>query len=175
MKKFTNIIAGVSMMVMASPLYAAGDSGKTTIGKGMNGSAQVQSAEEIKSMHVFSKTGKDLARVKSVNTDPVSGLIKFIIISKGGFAGVGGEEIAVPMEGFQIDKTYRRVTLTFEDIKLDEAPHQGKMSDDEFQRNLEQYYGVAPVWKGDSPQMGTDPSRMMDQHQPGMKTTSQSN
>jgi hypothetical protein len=65
--------------------------------------------------------------------------------------------------------------------KLDNAPHQASMSDDEFQRNLEQYYGVAPAWKGDSPQMGIDPSRsmdqmdQMDQHHPGMKTTPQSN
>ena len=144
MKKLTIFIAGVAMMALTSPLYAAGDSGKTTVSKGMTGTAQIQSAETLKGMQVFSQTGKKLGFIKSVNTDPKSGLIKFITISKGGFAGVGGEEIAVPIKAFQIDPTYRRATLTVNESKLDEAPHQAKMSDDEFQRNLEQYYGVAP-------------------------------
>jgi hypothetical protein len=79
-----------------------------------------------------------------VNTDPQSGLIKFITISKGGFAGVGVEDVAVPINVLQIDQTYRRATLTVNETKLDKAPHQAQMSDDEFQRNLEQYYDVAP-------------------------------
>ncbi len=95
-------------------------------------------------MQVFSQAGEKLGFIKSVNTDPKSGLIKFTTISKGGFAGVGGEDIAVPIKAFQIDQTYRRATLTVNEVKLDNAPHQAKMSDDEFQRNLEQYYGVAP-------------------------------
>jgi len=145
MKKLPIFIAGLAMMALASPLYAAGDSATTTAGQDMTGSAQVQSADELEGMQVFSQTGEKLGRIKSVNTDPMSGLVKFITISKGGFAGVGGEDIAVPMEAFQIDRTYHRATLVVDDVKLDKAPHQGNMSDDEFQRNLEHYYGVAPI------------------------------
>lgn len=144
MKILTIFIAGVAMLALASPLYAAGESGKTAVRKSMTGTAQIQSAEELKGMQVFSQAGEKLGFIKSVNTDPTSGLIKFITISKGGFAGVGVEDIAVPIKAFQIDQTYRRATLTVNEIKLDNAPHQAKMSDDEFQRNLEQYYGVAP-------------------------------
>ena len=144
MKKSAIFIAGAAMMALASPLYATGDSGKTTvINKNMPDSAQVQSAEELKGMQVFSQTGEKLGYIKSVHTDAKSGLVKFITISKGGFAGVGGEDIAVPIKAFQIDQTYRRATLRVNEIKLDEAPHQAEMSDDQFQRNLEQYYGVS--------------------------------
>jgi sporulation protein YlmC with PRC-barrel domain len=176
MKKSTIFIAGVAMMALAGPLYAAGDSSQTTVSESMTGSAQVQSAEELKGMKVFSQTGENLGLIKSVSTDPNSGQIKFITISKGGFAGIGGEEIAVPIKAFQIDQTYRRATLTVDESKLDNAPQQASMSDDEFQRNLEQYYGVAPAWKGEPRQMGTDPdpSRSME-HQPGMKMTPESN
>jgi sporulation protein YlmC with PRC-barrel domain len=145
MKKLTICIAGVVMMALAGPLYAAGDSSKTTVSESMTGLAQVQPAEELKGMKVFSQAGEKLGLIKSVNTDPKSGLIKFITISKGGFAGIGGEEIAVPIKAFQIDRTYRRATLTVNESKLDDAPHQAEMSGDEFQRNLEQYYGVAPA------------------------------
>jgi sporulation protein YlmC with PRC-barrel domain len=111
----------------------------------MTGSAQVQSTDELKGMQVLSQTGEKLGRINSVNTDPMSGLIKFITISKGGFGGVGGEDIAVPMEALRIDRSYHRATLVVDEIKLDNAPHQANMSDDEFQRNLEHYYGVAPI------------------------------
>jgi sporulation protein YlmC with PRC-barrel domain len=147
MKKLTVFIAGVAMMALAGPLYAVGASGRTTVNKNMTGSIQVQSAEELKGMKVFSQAGEKIGQIKSVNTDPMSGLIKFITIYKGGFAGMGGEDIAVPEEALRIDQTYHRATLMVNESKLDNAPHQARMSDDEFQRNLEQYYGVAPDWK----------------------------
>jgi hypothetical protein len=171
MKKLTTFIAGVAMMALASPLYAAGDSSKTTVSENMPGSAQSMSAGEIEGYRVFSPAGEKLGLIRSVNTDSMSGQIKFITIVKGGFAGIGGEEIAVPVQALQIDHTYRRATLTVNESKLDNAPQQAQMSDDEFQRNLEQYYGIAPAWKGGSQQMGVDPSQSMDQQQPGMKTT----
>jgi sporulation protein YlmC with PRC-barrel domain len=176
MKKLTIFIAGVAMMALvAGPLYAAEDLSETTVSESTTDSAQVLSAEELRGMQVFSQAGDKLGPIQSVTTDPESGLIKFITFSKGGFAGVGGEEIALPIKAFQIDRTYRRATLTVNESKLDDAPQQATMSDDEFQRNLEQYYGVAPAWQGDSRQMETDPSRSMDQQQPGMGTTPQSN
>ena len=160
-------------MALAGPLYGAGESPKT-ITKNMNDSAHVQSAEDLKDMQVFSQTGEKLGPIISVTTDSESDQIKFITFSKGGFAGIGGEEIALPPQAFQIDHKYRRATLTVDESKLDYAPQQARMSDDEFQRNLEQYYGVAPAWQDNSPQ-GIDPSRSMDQHQPGMRKSPQSN
>ncbi len=173
MKKTTIFLAGVAMIALVSPIYAAEYSNQT-VSDNMNGSAQVQSAEELRGMQVFSQTGEKLGPIQSVTTDPESGQIKFITFSKGGFAGVGGEEIALPPQAFRIDKTYRRATLVVNERKLDYAPQQETMSDDEFQRNLEQYYGVAPAWEENSTQMGIDPSRSMDEHQSGTKKSSKS-
>jgi sporulation protein YlmC with PRC-barrel domain len=168
------------MMAFASPLYAAGESGKM-IGSEGTDSAQVQSPDELKGMQVVSQTGEKLGKIDSVKTDPQSGQIRFVTITKGGVLGMGGEDIAVPLEAFRIDQQNQRATLTVNESMLDNAPQQANMSDDEFQRNLEQHYGVAPAWKGDSKKMGTDPSQMgtdpsqpMEQ-QPGMGTTPQSN
>lgn len=166
MKK--TIFIAVAMMALASPLYAAGESNKT-VSESLTGSAQVQSAEELKGMQVFSQIGEKLGPIISVTTDQESGQIKFITFSRGGFAGVGGEEIALPSQAFQIDQKYRRATLLVNKSKLDYAPQQERMSDNEFQRNLEQYYGVAPMWQENSRQTGTEPSRQMDQDQPGMR------
>ena len=174
MKKLTTFIAGVAMMALAGPLYAAGEAGKTTGSEGA-GSAQMQSPDELKGMQVVSQAGEELGEIESVTTDPQSGQIKFVTISKGGVLGMGGQDIAVPLEAFRIDQASHRATLTVNESKLDSAPQQANMSDDEFQRNLEQHYGIAPAWKGESKQMGTDPSRPMEQQQPGMGTTPQSN
>ena len=176
---------------MAGPLFAAGDysSGKSgtdtmstsdsnTMSTSNSATSQIQSPEKLKGMEVVSQTGDKLGKIENVNTDPQSGDIRFVTISKGSVLGIGGNEIAIPKEAFRVDQSKEQVTLTVNEDKLDNVPKQSNMSDDEFQRNLEQHYGVAPAWnEGSKPMgsessepMGTEPSDQMDQNQQGMGT-----
>jgi hypothetical protein len=142
-------------------------------------------------MQVVSQTGVEIGEIKSATTDQNSGKIKFVTISKGGVLGMGGEDIAIPFEALRLDQQNEQATLTVNESKLDNAPQQANLSDDEFQRNLESHYGVAPAWEGESRKMETDPTRSMDQEhmetdptrpmdpsqpgQPGMDPTPQTN
>jgi sporulation protein YlmC with PRC-barrel domain len=188
MKKIiTTFFAFVAMLALVSPLYAAGDYGKES---DKAGSASI-SSEEIQGMQVVSQTGVEIGEIKSATTDQNSGKIKFVTISKGGVLGMGGEDIAIPFEALRLDQQNEQATLTVNESKLDNAPQQANLSDDEFQRNLESHYGVAPAWEGESKQMETDPTRSMDQEhmetdptrpmdpsqpgQPGMDPTPQTN
>ncbi len=186
-KLITTFFALVAMLALISPLYAAGEYDKKS---DKAGSASI-SAEEIEGMKVVSQTGEEIGEIKSAKTDQESGKIKFVTLSKGGVLGMGGEDIAVPFEALRFDQQNEQATLTVNESKLDNAPQQANMSDDEFQRNLESHYGVAPAWEGESNQMETDPTRSMDQNkmetdptrpmdpsqpsQPGMDPTPQTN
>ena len=192
MKKLLCIVA-VATLAMASPLFAAGDYSSGTSGTsgtpGMSGTSsasgmsdtnsmtqstsQIQSPEKLKGMEVVSQTGEKLGKIENVNTDTQTGDIRFVTISKGGVLGIGGNEIAIPKEAFRVDQTQDQVTLTVNEDKLENVPKQSDMSDDEFQRNLEQHYGVAPAWNEGSKTMGTEPSESMDQNQQGMGSESQ--
>jgi sporulation protein YlmC with PRC-barrel domain len=188
MKKIiTTFFAFVAMLALVSPLYAAGDYGKES---DKAGSASI-SAEEIQGMQVVSQTGEEIGEIKSAKTDQESGKIKFVTVSKGGVLGMGGEDIAIPFEALRLDQQNEQATLTVNESKLDNAPQQANLSDEEFQRNLESHYGVAPAFEGDTKKMETDPTRSMDQDhmetdptkpmdpsqpsQPGMDPTPQTN
>lgn len=202
-KLITTFFALVAMLALVSPLYAAGeydkksdkagaasatgDYGKDT---GATGSANI-TAEEIQGMQVVSQTGEEIGEIQRASIDEQSGKVKFVTISKGGVLGMGGEDIAIPFEALQFDQQNERATLTVNESKLDNAPQQANMSDEEFQRNLQSHYGVAPAFEGESNQMETDPTRSMDKDhletdptrpmdpsqpsQPGMDPTPQTN
>ncbi len=178
MKKLISLcITAVATLAMASPLYATGDylSGNKKMTESRLGTSQVQSPEELKGMEVVSKAGEKLGKIESVNTDPQSGDIRFVTLSKGSILGIGGKDIAIPKEAFRVDQTNKRVLLTVSKDKLENVPKQADLSDNEFQRNLEQHYGIAPAWKEGSTQMGTESPGSMDQRQQDMETTPKSN
>lgn len=161
MKKLTTtFFALIAMLALVGPLYA-GDYGK----KSDKAGATSMSAEEMEGMKVVSQTGEEIGEIKSAKTDHQSGEIKFVTISKGGVMGMGEEETAVPFEALRLDEQNERATLTVNESKLDNAPQQANMSDEEFQRNLESHYGVAPAWEGESNQIETDPARSTDENQ----------
>ncbi len=165
------------MLAMAGPLFAAGDysSGSTKMTESNSGANKVQSPGELKGLEVISQTGEKLGKIESVNTDPQSGDIRFVTISKGSILGMGGKDIAIPKEAFRVDESNNQVLLTVNKDKLENVPKQANMSDNEFQRDLEQHYGIAPAWKEGSKQMGTEPSGPTDQRQQDMGTTPKSN
>ncbi len=177
-------IAVMATVSLASPLFAAGDYSKNSNDETRSvsqtnpvaGSNQdMASPAELKGMEVVSQNGDKVGKIENVTSDPQSGQIKFVTISKGGVLGMGSKKIAVPKEAFRIDQTKQQVTLTVKESKLDNVPQQANMSDDEFQQNLDKHYGVAPAFRGDSQQMGTEPSGSMDQNNGNMKTNPKSN
>ncbi len=173
-------IAVMAMLVLASPLFAAGDySTNSKHGTGTmsgtdhaTGNQPIVSPAELKGMKVLSQKGDNIGEIDKVTTDPQSGQIKFVTVNKGGVLGMGGEDVAVPREAFRIDQSKQQVRLTVNDSKLENVPQQANMSDEEFQQNLERHYGVAPSFKGNSQKMGTEPSGSMNQDQMGTGSSS---
>ncbi len=153
-------IAIMAMLALASSLFATDNYSKDSndATKSMTGTNQVMSPAELEGMKVVSKNGDDIGKIDKVTTDPQSGQIKFVTISKGSVLGMGGKDVAVPREAFRIDETKQQATLTVNEDKLENVPQQASMSDDEYQQNLEQHYGVSPAWKENSQQMETEPS-----------------
>ena len=152
-------IATVAMLALVSSVFAAGEysSGSKKMTEPKSGTSQIQSPEKLKGMEVVSQTGDKLGKIESVNTDPRSGDVRFVTISKGSVLGMGGKDVAIPKEAFRVDQSNDKVLLTVSKDKLQNVPRQANMSDDEFQRNLEQHYGIAPTWNEGSKHMGTTP------------------
>jgi sporulation protein YlmC with PRC-barrel domain len=148
MKKLTTtFIAAVAMLALSSPLYATGEQNRTSDTQQEAGATTAQSAEDLKGMNVVSQNGEAIGSISEVRIDPQSGEVQFVTVTKGGVLGIGGEDIAVPLEAFQFDPQNELATLTVDESKLDNAPQQANKSADEFQRELESHYGISPAWE----------------------------
>jgi len=97
------------------------------------------------SRNVFSQTGEDIGEISEVRTDKRSGEVQFVTLTKGG-VGTGGKDIAIPLGAFKLDREKERATLTVSEAMLENAPTQATKSDEDFQRELSNHYGIAPVW-----------------------------
>jgi len=165
MKKITvSIVTMLAALALTAPVYAAGEykgtsGAKTESGDVKAGSAQQsqsmsqrsqsgaqnQSAEEILGMSVVSRDGEKIGEIQDIKLDTRTGRVNYVTVQKGGVMGIGGEEgIPVPLEAFQF--TSENAKLTVDKNKLDNAPKQSGLSEQEFQRNLQSHYGISPTW-----------------------------
>ncbi|OGR19915.1 MAG: hypothetical protein A2X81_02675 [Desulfobacterales bacterium GWB2_56_26] len=181
MKKITvSIVTMFAALALTAPVYAAGEykgtsgakteSGELKAGSGQQqrSMSQAQSAEEILGMSVVSRDGENIGEIQDIKLDTRTGRVNYVTVQKGGVMGIGGEEgIPVPLEAFQF--TQENAKLTVDKSKLDNAPKQSGMSDQEFQRGLQSHYGISPAWQEGQPGMqspGTQsPQMKMEQQQ----------
>ena len=84
-------------------------------------------------------------------------------MAKGGVLGIGGEDIAVPLEAFSFSAETNKATLVVDKSMLDNAPQKADLSDAEFQRELQSHYGVSPAWKKEREMMQETPQEMMQE------------
>lgn len=171
MKKATITFITSAALAFAIPLYAADTPDLKADSQQQDGvtqqqtdqmeSGQMMTAEKLKGMEVVSQKGEELGEIEKVMIDQQSGEVKFVIISKGGILGIGGEEIAAPLGAFEISDEQAR--LTVDQSKLENVPQQkAEATDSDYQRDLETHYGVAPAWeKGD--RGDTTQTKQMDQ------------
>ena len=171
MRKATITFITSAALAFAIPLYAAdapgvkSDSqqkpGLTQRQTGQMQSGQMITADKLEGMTVVSQEGEKIGKIKEITIDKQSGEVSFVTFSKGGFLGMGADEIAAPLSAFEFSDEEARLTVN--QSKLDNVPQQAAgATDSDYQRDLEAHYGVAPAWnKGDS---GDTPKKQkMDQ------------
>lgn len=173
MKKRTlSLIAIMASLCFASPLLAADDWSQQSSQPGMSGesttsmsqSSASMSAQDLKGKKVVSQQGEEIGKITEVSQAGEAGEI--VTISRGGVLGMGAEKVSIPKEALSFDAQSDQVTLTVEKSMLDNAPQQAEMSNEEFNRELQSYYGVSPAWQQpgqeSGEQMGTPQSEQMD-------------
>jgi hypothetical protein len=79
---------------------------------------------EIKGTHVRNLKNEDLGEIEEVLVEPVSGLVRFVILEVGGFLGIGATKVAVPWGAFQIAKEGDKPKYVLDATKdrLEKAP-----------------------------------------------------
>jgi sporulation protein YlmC with PRC-barrel domain len=112
---------------------------------GMQGQTQeINRASEITGKNVQNQQGQDLGQVDDLVFDN-DGNISYLVLSRGGVMGVGGNLVPIPWKEDKIQIQEDNVILNMDQEKLDQAPsfssgEWDNMSQQEFQQRVHGYY-----------------------------------
>lgn len=71
---------------------------------------------------------EDLGEVEDVVLNPQSGEIDYVVVSTGGFFGIGGQDVAVPWEHLRVTQRMATFVLPVDEAVMEQAP---RISDDQ--------------------------------------------
>lgn len=100
---------------------------------------------------VVNPQGEDLGKVEEIMIDIHSGKVAYVVLSFGGFLGLGEKLFAIPWEAMTID-THRKVfVLAVDRATLEKAPGFDKdnwpqTGDNDWLVGIYEYYGYKPWW-----------------------------
>ena len=119
----------------------------------MNEVPQVLSAGRILGEKVVSPAGEQLGNIKDFMIDLDDGHISYVVLSFGGFLGLGDKLFAIPWEALMLDTEAQAFILDVDKDTLKNAPgfdkdHWPNASDYEagWLMDIYEYYGYSPYW-----------------------------
>ena len=100
---------------------------------------------------VVNRKNEDLGKVEEVVIDVFNGRIAYLVLSFGGFLGLGEKLYAVPWKALHYDTETRVYVLNLTKEQIERAPGFEKetwpeFTDERWNRNVHDYYELPPFW-----------------------------
>jgi sporulation protein YlmC with PRC-barrel domain len=129
----------------AVPAAFAGDKAPS------NQTFRIQKASELIGMPVLNPNGEKLGVVQDLAIDGEHGRVAYVVLSFGGFLGMGEKWFAIPTESMTLPKSAKNFVLVMDQDRLKEAPGFDKdkwpaMGDSKWGMQTHEFYGVQPYW-----------------------------
>jgi sporulation protein YlmC with PRC-barrel domain len=115
---------------------------------------RVLSAGTLAGDRIRNTAGEDLGKVEEIMIDVASGRVAYVVLSFGGFLGIGDKLFAVPWDSLRVDEGEHQFVLDVDKQTLENAPGFDKdnwpdMADPAFGASIHQHYGRTPYWEHD--------------------------
>ncbi len=108
--------------------------------------SQSQSAKDILGIPIIDRRGEKVGRIGDIKFDAERGRIFYVTVDLNKSLKGGKKEAAVPIDVLRFQEN--KALLTIDRDKLNNAPKRENLtSDEDFQRDLQRYYGIAPSWQ----------------------------
>ncbi|WP_425445937.1 PRC-barrel domain-containing protein [Dethiothermospora halolimnae] len=110
--------------------------------------------DSLEGTEVKNKKNEKLGKIEDLVIDYKEGKVRYVILSVGGFLGIGDKLYAVPFAAFELDEVVGDCTLDIERAKLEEGPNFDRnewpnFSDQNWANNVHSFYGMqAPIFWG---------------------------
>lgn len=113
---------------------------------------RVLSASTLVGDRVRNVQDEDLGKIEEIMLDLRSGMVAYVVVSFGGFLGIGDKLFAVPWDAFRLDADRKLFILDIDRQVLENAPGFDKdnwpdFADREWGGRIYSYYGYEPYWK----------------------------
>ena len=149
LKPMVVLMAPIFGLALAAPSYAADHtSTKTMSEKGMSQhmAARDVRASELMGKDVRNAQGEDLGDIKDLVIDLNNGRIQYVVLSFGGFLGLGDKLFAYPIRAFKPAADHDELVLNVPKEKLKHAPgFDSKSSPDwdkaDYRNQVDRYFG----------------------------------
>ncbi|TWT38034.1 PRC-barrel domain protein [Posidoniimonas corsicana] len=104
--------------------------------------------------NVNNRAGENVGSVKEIMLDVDSGRIAYVVVSVGGFLGIGDKLFAVPWNAMEIDTEHHALVLDVSKEKLENAPGFDQddwpdMADPTYGKSVHDFYQTRPYWELD--------------------------
>lgn len=115
---------------------------------------RILAAGALKGSRVGNFAGEDLGKVDDLVVDVATGRLAYVIVSMGGFLGIGDKLFAVPWELFTVRAADHEFLLDVEKQMLRDAPSFERskwpnMSDDAWAAQVRSHFAQKPYWNSD--------------------------
>ena len=125
-----------------------GKGNETTAGPGPD----VMAASTLDGDKILSTDGEEVGKVKDIMLDVQAGRIAYVVMSCGGFLGIGDKLLAIPWNAMTLDTTRTCFLVALSSEKIKNAPgfdkqHWPSMADATWATSVHQYYGREPYWR----------------------------
>lgn len=101
---------------------------------------------------VINPQGEDLGKVEDIMLDIHEGRVAYVVLSFGGFMGMGNKLFAIPWKALSLSEERHAFILDVEKDRLKNAPGFDKdnwpdMTQDTFGTEVYEFYGQEPYWE----------------------------
>jgi len=115
-------------------------------------SSEVVKSKEVIGVSVKNKAGENLGEIYEIILDKHKGYARYVVLSFGGFLGIGDKLFALPWEVISYNPEEECFILNIDKEKLKNAPGFDKnnwpnMADQTWGKNIYNYYGIRPYWE----------------------------
>ncbi|HEX7682995.1 MAG TPA: PRC-barrel domain-containing protein [Trinickia sp.] len=130
--------------------------GARIVGKGSETAAgpgpDVMAASTLDGDKILSTDGEEVGKVKEIMLDVQGGRIAYVVMSSGGFLGIGDKLLAIPWNALTLDTTRKCFLVSLSSERIKNAPGFDKqqwpsMADATWATSVHQYYGREPYWR----------------------------
>ena len=113
---------------------------------------EVMAADTLEGDKIVNRKGDDLGKVEDIMIDVRRGSVAYIVMSCGGFLGMGDKLFAIPWSALTLDTESKCFIFEVDKETLEKAPgfdkdHWPAMADERWARSIHSYYDVAPYWE----------------------------